>query len=155
MAGGSGCEWYFGYKHAHNDLGLEDFRSRDRMWDQSRHAASFFREHLPFERMSAADGCVRREGAFVFAAPGEVYAVYLPPSISAAEPARLFLPEARFSVAWFDPRHGGPLQKGSVETVSGPGFQPLGAPPADPPADWVVLVRLDGPPPADVPAPPE
>jgi hypothetical protein len=153
MAGGSGCEWYFGYKHAHNDLGLEDFRSRDRMWDQTRHALSFFREHLPFERMKAADEYVQGEASFAFAAPGEVYAVYLPPTVSSAEPARLFLPEARFSIDWYDPRQGGPLRKGSVETVSGPGFQPLGAPPADPTADWVVLARLDGPPPADVPAP--
>ena len=38
MAGGAGVEWYFGYQYAHNDLGLEDFRSRDRMWDQTRHA---------------------------------------------------------------------------------------------------------------------
>jgi hypothetical protein len=27
MGGGAGCEWYFGYKFAHNDLGLEDFRA--------------------------------------------------------------------------------------------------------------------------------
>ncbi len=29
MAGGAGVEWYFGYRFAHNDLGLEDFRSRE------------------------------------------------------------------------------------------------------------------------------
>ena len=28
MAGGSGCEWYFGYQYDHNDLNLEDFTAR-------------------------------------------------------------------------------------------------------------------------------
>jgi hypothetical protein len=55
MAGGAGVEWYFGYKYAHNDLNAEDWRSRDRMWDQTRHALEFFQRHLPFSRMSQAD----------------------------------------------------------------------------------------------------
>ncbi|MEM1062962.1 MAG: DUF5060 domain-containing protein, partial [Planctomycetota bacterium] len=32
MAGGWGNEYYFGYGHAHSDLTLEDFRSRDDWW---------------------------------------------------------------------------------------------------------------------------
>ena len=32
FSGGSGCEFYFGYKQPHNDLTLEDFRSRAEAW---------------------------------------------------------------------------------------------------------------------------
>ncbi len=33
MSGGAGVEWLFGMKYPHNDIRLEDFRSRDHMWD--------------------------------------------------------------------------------------------------------------------------
>jgi hypothetical protein len=157
MAGGGGCEWYFGYEHAHNDLGLEDFRSRDRMWDQTRHAVEFFRTHLPFPEMSSADAYVTREDAYAFASPGRVYAVYLPPAgsgASAPEPAQVWLPEAEYTVRWYDPREAGPLQDGPVTTLQGPGYRSLGNPPGDPTDDWVALVRLRGRPPEEVPVPP-
>jgi hypothetical protein len=47
LAGGAGVEWYFGYKHPHADLNCEDWRSRDAMWDQTRHALEFMRR-IPF-----------------------------------------------------------------------------------------------------------
>jgi hypothetical protein len=157
MAGGGGCEWYFGYQHAHNDLGLEDFRSRDRMWDQTRHAVEFFRTHLPFPEMSSADAYVTRGEAYAFASPGRVYAVYLPPAASGAsapEPAQVWLPAAEYTVRWYDPREAGPLQDGPVTNLQGPGYRSLGNPPGDPTDDWVALVRLRGRPPEEVPVPP-
>ena len=42
MAGGAGCEYYFGYQFAENDLVCEDWRSRDRSWDYCRIAIQFF-----------------------------------------------------------------------------------------------------------------
>jgi hypothetical protein len=156
MAGGAGCEWYFGYKHAHNDLGLEDYRSRERMWDQTRSAVEFFQEHLPFPEMKALTGHLSREDGWVFAKPGHVYAVYLPPTppgASAPEPARLWLPSAEYTVSWFDPQGGGALRGGSVTAVSGPGARALGQPPGNARRDWVVLVRLNGHPPRDIPLP--
>ena len=127
------------------------------MWDQTRHAVEFFREHLPFAEMEADDELVRREGAWVFAKPGHVYAVYLPPAADdapGAEPAKLWLPEAQFTLAWFNPRNGGTLRDGEVTALRGPGFRSLGVPPEDPDRDWVGLVRLDGPAPAELPPPP-
>jgi hypothetical protein len=157
MAGGGGCEWYFGYKYADNDLGLEDFRSRDRMWDLTRHAVQFFRRHLPFPEMSPADAYVRRAGVWALAKPGSVYAVYLPPNPADDDPSRpadVWLPDADYAVRWYDPRHGGALQSGSVATVSGPGYRSLGPPPGDPAEDWVALVSLTGTSPTVVPPPP-
>jgi hypothetical protein len=135
MAGGAGCEWYFGYKFAHNDLNCEDWRSRDRMWDQTRYALEFFHGFLPFERMSPADSLV--SAGWCFAEAGEVYAVYLPEGGT----AQLDITEGSFNVGWYNPRAGGELLTGSVETVTGPGKVQLGTPPTDKDNDWVVLVK--------------
>ncbi|MEZ5397232.1 MAG: hypothetical protein R2724_31255 [Bryobacterales bacterium] len=41
MGGGAGVEWYFGHQYPHMDINMEDWRSRDRMWDQTRYALEF------------------------------------------------------------------------------------------------------------------
>jgi len=146
MAGGAGCEWYFGYKFAHNDLNCEDFRSRERMWDQTRHALEFFQRYLPFPQMRPADELTSVKGDYCLAKPGEVYAVYLPDGGS----TDLELPQGEYTVQWYNPRTGGPLQNGTVVELSGPaggtGVTPvarrsIGEPPAEKSQDWAVLVR--------------
>ncbi len=137
MAGGAGAEWYFGYRYAHNDLNCEDWRSRQAMWDQTRHALVFFQQYLPFPRMASADRLTPRDDDYVFALHGEVYTVYLPE----ARTTDLRLPEGRFSVKWYDPRRGGPLADGSVTALRGPGSRSLGQPPREPHRDWAVLLR--------------
>ena len=137
MAGGAGAEWYFGYKFAHNDLNCEDWRSRKAMWDQTRYALEFFQQYLPFDRMQPADELTPQQGDFCFAAPGEVYAVYLPEGGS----AELRLPEGKYTVKWYNPRRGGPPDDGTVRTLEGPGSRSLGDPPAEKSKDWAVLVR--------------
>jgi hypothetical protein len=136
MGGGSGVEWYFGYKFPHMDLNCDDWRSRDRMWDQTRHALSFFRSHLPFWRMSPGNALAQRADARVLAQPGEVYAVYLP----AGGETRLTLEAGAYAVRWYNPRTGGALRPGAVQSVNGPGAVSLGAPPAEAGQDWAVLV---------------
>jgi len=133
MGGGSGVEWYFGYQYPNNDLNCEDWRSRDRMWDQTRYALEFFRRYLPFWEMKPVplgdNRALVKEGA--------VYAVQLPRGGAIS----LNLPAGTYSVHWYDPRRGGSLQQGSVASVTGPGVCDLGKPPSDPDRDWVVLVR--------------
>ena len=52
MAGGCGTEWYFGYKHPHSDLTCQDWRSRDKFWDQGKIALGFFyKNDVPFWKM--------------------------------------------------------------------------------------------------------
>ena len=137
MGGGSGVEWYFGYKYDHMDLNAEDWRSRQIMWNQTRHALQFFQTHLPFTEMAPDNALASAEDAFVLAKPGEVYAVYLPDGGT----TRLELDEGEYSVGWYDPRNGGALQAGSVETVSGPGKKSLGSPAADKDQDWAVVLK--------------
>ena len=121
----------------------EDWRSRERSWDFARVALDFFRdERIPFWEMEPADALVGNAAEdncrYAFAKPGEVYLVYLPKGGS----AELDLTGApgRFTVAWLDPRKGGPLQRGSVREVAGGGRRRLGAPPADPDDDWLAVV---------------
>lgn len=137
MAGGAGCEWYFGYKFAHNDLNCEDWRSRERMWDQTRYALEFFHKYLPFERMSPDDSLV--SVGWCLAEPGKVYAVYLPEGGT----TQLNLAEGAYTVQWYNPRTGGKLQDGSVNKVTGPGTVSLGNPAEDRAKDWAVLVKVE------------
>lgn len=139
LMGGAGVEYYFGYEYPHNDLNAEDWRSRDRVWNDVRHALTFFRSHVPFWTMDPADTLASGSEAYVLADPGEVYVVYLLRGGS----VRLDLgtSDRAYTVHWYDPRSGGALQTGSVTRVSGPGIVALGPPPSSPRADWVILVR--------------
>ncbi len=143
-AGGTGVEYYFGYTLPQNDLGCEDWRSRDQSWNYSRIALNFFQENsIPFWEMENADALVGNEWndneRYCFAKPGEVYVIYLPNGGS----TELDLGDYQqyFSIEWFNPRQGGALQTGSVGEVIGPGAVSLGEPPADVGEDWVILVR--------------
>lgn len=138
MAGGAGVEYYFGYRFPHNDLNAQDFRSRDRMWDYTRYALEFFRNHLPFTEMRSANGLAAGE-AYVFADPGRTYAVYVPESREVQLNLRAGAGE--FSVRWFDPRSGGALQTGTVQAVAGGETVSIGAPPTMDGGDWVALVQ--------------
>jgi hypothetical protein len=136
MGGGSGVEWYFGHQFPQMDINCEDWRSRDIMWDQTRHALAFFQRHLPFWDMVPDNGLANGMGALVLAKPGQVYAVYLPNGGSTT----LTLTNGTYALRWYNPRTGGRLRQGSVSTVNGPGGVSLGEPPADPDQDWCVLV---------------
>lgn len=141
MGGGSGVEWYFGYRFPHMDLNCEDWRSRERMWEQTRIALEFFHRYLPFWEMEpvvpsfrVADGSPAR----IFAKAGEVYAIQFPRGGS----AQIALPEGAYTVHWFNPRTGGELIEGEVREVQGgKGRRWLGLPPAERSRDWVALIR--------------
>jgi hypothetical protein len=138
LAGGAGVEWYCGYRFAHNDLNLEDFRSRDNWWKQSTIATAFLRD-FPLEEMSCRDDLVDSPGAYCLAKEEVVYLVYLP----AGAPARLQINgPGPLNITWFNPRTGGELQQGSVPVIQGSGDYDLGRPPSDQDLDWVVVVRM-------------
>jgi hypothetical protein len=143
MAGGAGVHWYYGYSYPHNDLVLEDFRSRDRMYTQTRHAIDFFRNYLPFAEMAHADALTSSSSDFVLAKPGEIYAVYLP--VGGTTDLNLGTNTATFTVQWFDPRTGGALQMGTVSAITGPNSRNIGRAPFS--GDAVALIRkTDGSP---------
>jgi len=140
MAGGAGCEWYFGYKYAHNDLNCEDWRSRANMWAQTRHALEFFHKHLPFWAMRTGDELTDARDDYCFYSEGKIYAIYLPRGGATA----LTVPDNTYTVRWYNPRKGGSLRDGTVKTFQGAGKHAIGEPPAEKNKDWVALVRGAG-----------
>lgn len=147
MAGGAGVEYYFGYKLPQNDLGCEDWRSRDRSWDYCRIALEFFRTYqIPFWEMQPADALVgnpdHNNERFCLAKPGSIYLVYLPNG-GTADLDLADAPES-FSVRWFNPRSGGSLKAGSLRSVTGGTKVSLGSPPSDVSEDWLALVTVRG-----------
>lgn len=137
MGGGSGVEWYFGAAFPHMDINCEDFRSREKLWEQTRLAIEFFRTQVPFWEMEPNDTLsIGAPGVRVLAKGDQLYVVHLP---AGGEPM-LRLGAGAYQVRWFNPRLGGPLQEGSLHTVAGPGYRRIGRPPRDWGRDWVALV---------------
>lgn len=144
MGGGGGVEWYFGYDVPNNfgDVQSEDFRIVEPLWQRSLLAVNFFQNNLPFWLMTPDNTLVTGPGGAVdpwaLALPGSIYAAYLPNGTAGAT---LNVPAGTYSVQWFDPINGGGLQAGSVATITGPGAQALGIPPAEPNRDWLAVVQ--------------
>jgi hypothetical protein len=144
LAGGAGVEYYFGYKLAQNDLGCEDWRSRDLSWEYCRIALEFFHHHrIPFWEMRNADALIgnpdHTNSRYCFALPGECYLVYLPSGGNAM--LDLSGLKGQFKVRWFNPRLGGPLVKGTVTSVPGGVAVSIGMPPAERTEDWLAVIR--------------
>ena len=142
---GGNLEWYFGYHPLPlgGDITAGDFRQREATWQTMRYAREFMESELPFWRMEPADDLVSGEassfeGAEVFAAENEVYAVYLP---NASGNARLDLSKASgsFSLRWFNPRTG--EFQGETGVLDGGAPVNLGSAPASINEDWVALVK--------------
>lgn len=144
MGGGAGCEYYFGYQFAENDILCEDWRSRDQSWDYCRIAIQFFHDNeIPFWEMKCMDELVGNPdhgiSKYCFAKENEVYLVYLP----SGGDSELDLSGAKgeFSVQWFNPRDGGSLTSAAITSVSGGGKVSLGKPPAEVGEDWLAVVQ--------------
>ena len=143
LAGGAGVEYYFGYKLPQNDLLCEDFRSRDRAWDDCYIALQFFETHsIPFWAMKCVDELTRggpKNQTYCFARVGELYLVFVPTGAD----VQLDLSDTKgaYSVRWFNPREGGDLQQGSLTSVVGGSWVSLGAAPSQQDQDWLVIVR--------------
>lgn len=142
LAGGAGCEFYFGANHPENDLNCQNMRSRDNWWNQCRYALEFFAiNRVPFWNMTNQNSLLTGlSGTYCFGLSGKVYVGYLP--TNSASTLNLSGHPGQFTVRWFDPRAGGALQTGSVPEVTGGAPANLGNPPPTSTHDWVVLVKL-------------
>jgi len=139
MAGGGGVEWYFGFLNHNNDLGCEDWRSRDRMWNYTRYALDFFKK-IPFYEMGSNDALINDENAYCLAKKREVYAIYLPEvNNQTIDLTKDNNPE--FDVKWYNPRTGVDFVVGNIKQISGGSVSALGNPPSDNDQDWVVLLE--------------
>jgi len=140
MAGGAGVEWYFGYAHPESDLTCQNWRSRANMWDQCRYALTFFKANqIPFWKMTNDDDLTTDREDYCFYQEGKIYLIYM----KSGGDNRLDLEDHQgtFQVRWFNPRTGGDLLSGSVQSLTGPGLRDLGQAPKDPDKDWLVVIR--------------
>ena len=142
IAGGWGVEWYFGYKHAHSDLTCQDWRSRDKMWDQSRFALDFFRNfQIPFWTMKSNDS-LSHSGDWVLASEWDANPYWAVIYTRDGGECVFDLPAGAFDYGWFNPHSGiglsGLLHVGSV---AGKREVKLNAPDS---RDWVLLVGPKG-----------
>lgn len=140
MAGGTGVMFFF--TDPIGDLNMEDYRTRDHLFDLIDYARQFFVKYLPFAEMHHADALTPLPNDYVFAKPGEVYAVYLPDGGTTT--LDLSKASGTFEVKWYNPRTGGDLQDGTVHTIQGGGSRSLGNAPSDVSQDWAVLIRKAG-----------
>ena len=145
MEGGSGAEWYFGYETARGkggDLAVEDFATRESVYEWSEAAREFF-EDLPLERMRDADGLTSGTKGTdqVLADPGNAYAIYLPQGGGAT--LDLSGQGGTYDVTWHDPLTGAE-REGSVQTVSGGSKVSIGTLPNDGGREWAVSVTKIG-----------
>jgi hypothetical protein len=139
MAGGAGVEWYFGYRYPHSDLSCEDWRSREKLWEQTKVALDFFHKYLPFAEMKNADELTKDQYDYCLAKEGEIYAIYLPEG----KATDIKLPEGRYTINWLNPHTGGDLQTGSVKILTVKNYASTGNPPVQDGKDWVCLIRRE------------
>jgi transcriptional regulator CtsR len=140
MAGGAGCEYYFGYSYADSDLTCQDFRSRDHWWDLARFCLQFFKDNqVPFWDMKNDNALSSSGSDYCLYKAGEAYVIYL--KSGGTTSLDLSAVSGTYSVRWFDPRNGGSLQTGPVSSVSGGGSRSLGNAPSSTSSDWAILVK--------------
>lgn len=138
LGGGAGVEWYFGAFNESNDLTAEDWRTRAGLWTQTRHALDFFEDHLPYWEMTPCPDLMDRKDVYCAAKNGEAYVFYMPEGGTGF----IGLPKNEtYSVSWFDPIHGGPLQQGTLKTAKGADRLNIGLPPESNGQDWVLLIN--------------
>lgn len=133
MAGGGGIEWYYGYRSEGTDLSLEDFRSRDGLYEQSLIAREFFEQYLPFTEMTPDDSLFVKAAnsveGYAMAKPGEVYAIYTEDGDREVS-VDLSGATGEFVAYWFDPYEGGQFELAAVQNVGGGGVVNFGSAPA-------------------------
>jgi hypothetical protein len=139
MAGGAGVEWYFGYKHPHSDLTCQDYRTREKVWNQCRYALEFFRKHnIPFWDMKCEDELTVNTDDYVLCKSGQIYLVYL----KHGGKVQLNIISGNYSYGWFNPRTGdglnGLLKTGSVDVGQ---KVELTAPDKN---DWLLVIKGSG-----------
>ena len=136
-------EYYFGYTLPQNDLGCQDWRSRDESWKYAGIALDFFNQHIPFWEMKNQNDLIgnpeNTNEKYCLAKPGEMYLVYLPSG--GTTDLNLENLNHSYSIRWFNPRTRGELKKGSIENIKGPGKINIGLPPEEVEKDWAVLIN--------------
>ena len=140
MAGGWGCEYYFGYKADHSDLTCQDFRSRDIFWDQCRYALEFFKkQNIAFWKMHCDDEFTNEDNDYCFFEEGNIYLIYQ----KQGSPLTFDFSVGEYTSGYFNPRSGeGCETLVDSKKISGPSKVTLSAPDEN---DWLLVIRCKDP----------
>jgi hypothetical protein len=134
-------QYYYGYDYENSDLTLQDFRTRAKLFDQSRHALEFFaNNNIPFWDMSNANSLLSSlyPNRCLAQSNGDVILIQM--VVNGETITLTGDPGDTYSVEWFDPFVGGNL----IET------DPIGigdnisvgkSPYNSERGDWIVLLR--------------
>ena len=137
MAGAWGIEWYFGYENEHSDLTCEDWRSRDKMWDQCRYALNFFMDNeIPYWEMEPKDNLSENDD-FLLVKEEDEFIIYQ--KMGSKQPTILADLSGAYSIRWFNPRTG--EFAGKELKAKAKGSLTISEPPKDAQKDWVVWIQ--------------
>lgn len=137
MAGAWGIEWYFGYEHEQSDLTCEDWRSRDKMWDQCLHALNFFKDNgISYWELEARDKWTENDD-FVSAKKDEEIIIYQ--KMGPKKPTILNKLNGEYAIRWFNPKTGQFV--GKTQKISANKNLTVGLPPAEQDKDWVLWIK--------------
>ncbi|WP_252730776.1 DUF5060 domain-containing protein [Colwellia sp. E2M01] len=161
-AGAWGVEWYFGYGAPESDLSAQSWRSRELFWQQVKHALDFFKIiDVPYHQATNLDNVIvdsvdEKSGdkdastpTWVLGVEEQFYIVY---AQSLNKDIQLNLPMGKtdYSIQWYDPRQGGKLISGTIETIHidevkkeywDKASRSIGKPPNNFDKDWVILLK--------------
>lgn len=136
MGGGAGHSSYFGYENDHDDLTLEDYRSRDLWWDYNRYAKKFFKENIAdLPAMQPDNNALGGENGYVLRDSGTTHVAYLS---NGTNNATLDLPSGTYTLDWYDPQTG--LFEGETRLLNGCSDTDLGTVPDAIDDDAVALI---------------
>ena len=157
--------YYFGYSFANSDMTCQDYRSRANMWVQSEYALNFLNENaIPFWVMSNSNYLLIDPSTGLtlgsnLGTPSEYWClststgsievttlvVYLVRGATVNIDLSLLGPGAcsgDYTIQWYDPRNGGPLQQGTVTYAKSSSISAsIGYAPNTRSQDWLVLLR--------------
>lgn len=137
LAGAWGIEWYFGYENEHSDLTCEDWRSRDKMWDQCAHALAFFKDNeIPYWEMEPNDELTENDD-FVLARGTDQVVIYQ--KMGTKRKTVLSGLSGVYTIRWFNPRNGDFVGREQITTARE--RLSIDLPPTDGERDWVVWIR--------------
>ena len=141
LGGCWGVEWYFGWHTPQNDLNAEDWRSRERLWQQTKVALDLFRT-LPLPNMRPVDGLTDLSNVRVLAQPDQRYLLYLPdgqiPTVDLRDAG------GSYTVTLIDPRTGERTTSSPVSTLRGGTRARVPVPARLGGTDWLLLLeRVD------------
>ena len=141
LTGGTGVEWYFGYRFPHNDLNCEDFRMRENIWKLTNNALSFFRDNqIPISEMTYDEKLTDNPENLSVRLGNELFVIYLPNG--ARSNVLTDQNGYQYSLQWFNPRQGGKPESEELKFITiKNGQASLGFPPDESNNDWLCILR--------------